>query len=111
MPNWYNFGKKVEQRDRNNERAAVGSCPELERDWDTVVVYEIPVTAHNPPAASVIRVYNGSSLMGLDAQMDFSLKNWFSGTSLGLGFLPDTLDTQCWGVYEMLCATWRAASN
>lgn len=76
-----------------------------------MVVYEIPVTAHNPPAASVIRVYNGSSLMGLDAQMDFSLKNWFSGTSLGLGFPPDTLDTQCWGVYEMLCAMWRAASN
>lgn len=91
--------------------AVTWSCPKLECDWDTVVVYEIPVTAHNSPAASVKRVYNGNSLMGLDVQMDFSLKNWFSGRNIELGFTPEALDTQCLGVYEMSCTMWRPASN
>ena len=76
-----------------------------------MVVYEIPVTAHNSPAASVKRVYDGSSLMVLDMQMDFSLKNWFSGRSIELGFPPEALDTQCLEVYEMSCTVWRAASS
>lgn len=84
---------------------------ELECGWDTVVVDEIAVTAHSPPAASAKRVYNGSNLMGLDVQMDFSLKKRFSGRSIELGFPPETLDTQCLEVYEMPCTMWRAASN
>lgn len=42
--------------------------------------------------------------MGLDAQMDFVLKNWFSGTSIGLGFPPETLDT-------VLGSLWDAVYN
>lgn len=66
---------------------------------------------YNPPAASVKRIYNGSSLMGLDMQMDFSLKNWFSGRSIELGLPPETPGAQCLEVYEKSCSTWRAASN
>lgn len=97
----------------SSERAVAGawSCPELECDWDTVVVYGILATAHNPPAAAVKCGYNRSSLMGLDVQMDFSLKNWFSGRSIELGFLPESLDIQCLEVYEMSCTMWRAVSN
>lgn len=49
--------------------------------------------------------------MVLDVQMDFSLKNCFFGKSIELGFTPETLDTQCFEVYEMSCTMWRAASN
>jgi len=66
---------------------------------------------HSPAAASVKRVYNGSSLMALDMQMDFSLKNWLSDRSVELGFPPETPDTRCLEVYEMSCTMWRAASN
>lgn len=54
--------------------AVTWSCPELECNRDTVVVYENPAMAHSPPAASVKHVYNRSSLMVLDVQMDFGLK-------------------------------------
>lgn len=33
--------------------------------------------------------------MVLDVQMEFSLKRRFSGASMELGFLPETLDTRC----------------
>lgn len=91
--------------------AGAWSCPELECDWGTVVVYGILVTAHNPPAAAVKCGYNRSSLMGLDVQMDFSLKNGFSGRTMELGFPPEALDIQCLEVYEMPHTMRRAASN
>lgn len=49
--------------------------------------------------------------MGLDVQMDFSLKNGFSGRTMELGFPPEALDIQCLEVYETPHTMRRAASN